>query len=85
MCERFLGSVQPERLDHVLILILHEKQLHPVLRASVTFFNRARPQQGIQHQVPEGEVPSVGLGRSRNRITTVPILGGLHHEYPRVA
>jgi putative transposase len=57
ICERFLGSVRRECLDHVLIL--HEKQLHRVLRAYVEYFNRARPHQGIQQQVPQGEVTSV--------------------------
>jgi putative transposase len=40
ICERFLGSVRRECLDHMLIL--HEKQLHRVLRAYVKYFNLAR-------------------------------------------
>jgi len=82
ICERFLGSVRRECLDHVLIL--HEKQLHRVLGAYVMYFNRARPHQGIHQQVPEGEVPFVPPGQSGNCITAVPVLGGLHHEYRRV-
>jgi putative transposase len=54
ICERFLGSVRRECLDHVLIL--HEKQLHRVLRAYAEYFNRARPHPGIQQQVPQAEV-----------------------------
>src|SRR5205823_13576684 len=46
ICERFLGSVRRECLDHVLIL--HEKQLHRVLRVYVKYFNEARPHQGIR-------------------------------------
>jgi len=83
ICERFLGSVRRECLDHVLIL--HERHLHRVLRAYVAYFNRARPHQGIHQQVPDGEVPSVPPGQSGNGITSVPVLGGLHHEYRRVA
>jgi putative transposase len=74
ICERFLGSVRRECLDHVLIL--HEPLLHRVLRAYVAYFNRARPHQGIQQQVPEGEVPSVPPGQSGNCIIAVPVLGG---------
>ncbi len=48
ICERFLGGVRRECLDHVLIF--HEKQLHRVLRAYVAYFNGARPHQGIQQQ-----------------------------------
>src|SRR6266478_1658544 len=55
ICERFLLSVRRECLDH--ILILHEKQLHRVLRAYVTYFNQARPHQGIHQQVPQGKGP----------------------------
>ncbi len=83
ICERFLGSVRRECLDHMLIL--HEKQLHRVLRASLAFFNRARPHQGIYQQVPEGDVSSVAPGQSGNCMIAVPVLGGLHHEYRRVA
>jgi putative transposase len=83
ICERFLGSVRRECLDHVLIL--HEKQLHRVLHAYVEYFNGVRPHQGIQQQVPVGEVTSVPSDQSGDRIISVPVLGGLHHEYRRVA
>jgi putative transposase len=83
ICERFLGSVRRECLDHMLIL--HEKQLHRVLRAYVKYFNLARPHQGIQQQVPQREVISVPTDQHGDRIISVPILGGLHHAYRRVA
>jgi putative transposase len=96
ICERFLGSVRRECLDHVLIL--QEKQLHRVLRAYVKYFNQARPHQGIRQQVPQarphqgirqqvpqGEVTSVPPDQRGDRIISVPVLGGLHHEYRRVA
>src|SRR5438132_2512383 len=83
ICERFLGSVRRECLDQVLIL--HEKQLHRVLRAYVAYFNRARPHQGIHQQVPQGENSSVPPGQYCNQIISVPVLGGLHHEYRKVA
>jgi putative transposase len=83
ICERFLGSVRRECLDHVLIL--HEKQLHRVLRAYIRYFNQARPHQGTRQQVPQGEVTSVPPHQRGDRIISVPVLGGLHHEYRRVA
>jgi putative transposase len=55
ICERFLGSVRRACLDHVLIL--REKLLHRVLRAYVTYFNQARPPQGLRQQVPQGKSP----------------------------
>jgi putative transposase len=83
ICERFLGSVRRECLDH--LLVLHEKQLHRVLRAYVEYFNEARPHQGIQQQVPQGNLTSVPRDQRGNRIISVPLLGGLHHEYRRIA
>jgi transposase InsO family protein len=83
ICERFLGSIRRECLDHVLIL--SEKQLHRVLRAYVKFFNEARPHQGILQQVPQGAVTCVPSAQPDERIISVSVLGGLHHEYPRAA
>jgi putative transposase len=83
ICERFLGSIRRECLDH--LLILQEKQLQRMLNAYVHYFNRARPHQGIRQQIPEryGElVPRNHLG---GKILTLPVLGGLHHNYRRSA
>ena len=44
-CERFLGSVRRECLDH--ILVLGEGHLRRVLNEYVVYFNQARPHQGI--------------------------------------
>jgi len=49
-CERFLGSVRRECLDH--LLILHEGQLRRVLRAYRAYVNMARPHQGIGQTIP---------------------------------
>src|SRR5947209_7370366 len=50
ICERFLGSVRRECLDH--LFILQEKQLQRVLRAYVQYFNQARPQEAHQATNP---------------------------------
>jgi len=71
ICERFLGSVRRECLDHVLIL--HEKQLHRILKAYVAYFNRARPHQDIQQQIPEPCVPSLSSHHEREKIIAVPV------------
>jgi putative transposase len=83
ICERFLGSVRHECLDH--LLILHEKQLHRVLNAYVQYFNRARPHQGIKQQIPEPHVGSVPPGHAGGKVISSPVLGGLHHDYRRSA
>jgi putative transposase len=83
ICERFLGSVRRECLDH--FLILHEKQLHRILKAYVLYFNQARPHQGIQQQLPEPPVPALALQNQHDKVISVSILGGLHHDYRRAA
>jgi transposase InsO family protein len=49
-CERFLGSVRRECLDHVIIL--GEDHLRSVLSEYVEYFNASRPHQGIAQRVP---------------------------------
>ncbi len=50
-CERFLGSVRRECLDHVLIL--GERHLRRVLREYVAYFNQDRPHQGWRNGFPK--------------------------------
>ncbi len=81
ICERFLGSVRRECLDH--LLVLGERHLGRVLKEYATYFNRARPHQGLRHATPE---PSVGShGNREGPIQVVPVLGGLHHIYQQAA
>ncbi|MGO8948392.1 MAG: integrase core domain-containing protein [Ktedonobacterales bacterium] len=82
-CERFLGSVRRECLDHRLIL--HEQQLRRVLQAYGAYFNHARPHQGLQQKVPDQPASSRPAEARDGPILAVPILGGLHYDYRRVA
>jgi len=83
VCERFVRSVRQECLDH--LQILHEKQLQRVLNEYVAYFNRARPHQGIQQQIPEAYGSSGSPPYKGTRVIAVPILAGLHHSYQWVA
>lgn len=82
VCERFLGSVRRECLDHMLIL--GERHLYRLVRAYVMYFNHARPHQGIGQRIPEGSM-SVQEKVDRGKIIAFPVLNGLHHNYQRVA
>ena len=76
-CERFIGSVRRECLDHVVVL--GEAHLKAVLLERVAHFDRGRPHQGIEQRVPSpsAEPSSVENGK----VVASPVLGGLHHEY----
>ncbi len=78
ICERFLGPVRRECLDHVLIL--DERQLRRVLKEYVEiYFNRGRPHQGLRQAIPAAaarSVPTVG-----RKVLPLPILGRLHRSY----
>jgi transposase InsO family protein len=82
LCERFLGAVRRECLDH--LLILSERHLRRTVQAYVTYFNEDRPHQGLQQAVP---APRPGLMATNGQgvIRRMPVLGGLHHVYRRVA
>jgi transposase InsO family protein len=82
VCERFLGSVRRECLDH--IVILSEAHLRHVLgEYARSYFNTARPHQGIGQRTP---VPSERVRASfAGSVTAIPVLGGLHHEYRAAA
>jgi putative transposase len=77
-CERWLGSLRRECLDHVVLL--GERHLHRVLSEYVRYYNDARPHQGMGQRTPvDGPRPREGP------IIAVPVLDGLHHDYRRAA
>ncbi len=83
ICERLLGSVRRECLDH--ILVINVAHLRRVLNEYVRFFNRVRPHQGIKQRVPVATAAAGSATHTTGRVISVPVLGGLHHEYQRVA
>ena len=80
ICERFLGSVRRECLDH--LLILGEAHLRRVVCEYVAYFNTARPHQALQQQIPEPPEEAV---QPTGPVRATPVLGGLHHTYRRAA
>ena len=80
VCERLLGSVRRECLDH--LLILNEAHLRRVLREYMAYYNTARPHQGLQQRIPD---PPCSAGPATGAVYATPVLGGLHHTYARAA
>ena len=84
VCERFLGSLRRECLDHVLIL--GEEHLRRVLAEWVGHFNGGRPHQGIGQRTPSDKPRRCDNDAALSgQIVAFPILGGLHHDYRRAA
>jgi putative transposase len=78
ICERFLGSLRRECLDH--FLILGERHLRRLVKEYKTYFNHARPHQGITQRIPyQPERPEDPP--ASGKIVSRPVLGGLHHDY----
>ena len=82
VCERFLGSVRRECLDH--LIILSEPHLQQVVAEyALSYFNTARPHQGIGQRLP---LPGDrGQAQVAGTVTAIPVLSGLHHDYRAAA
>jgi transposase InsO family protein len=75
--ERLIGSIRRDCLDHVVVL--GERHLHHLLHSYQRYYNEIRPHLSLHKDAPvPREVRVVG------RVLSVPILGGLHHQYLRV-
>jgi putative transposase len=78
VAEPVIGTLRRECLDH--LIVLNERHLSSVLREFTRYYNRARPHRTLRLETPLPMTrPSTGPIRAR------PVLGGLHHEYKRVA
>jgi putative transposase len=83
VCERFIGSVRRECLDHVIIL--SERHLRRLVREYVDYFNHVRPHQGIGRIPDPLNADRINESRTDQPVIAVPVLGGLHHDYRRAA
>jgi len=85
-CERLVGTLRRELLDHVLIL--GDGHLRAVLTEYQAHYNTARPHQGIAQRVPDGGrvAPCATVTDiATQQIQRKPVLGGLINEYTRAA
>jgi putative transposase len=80
-CERFIGSVRRECLDHVIIL--SERHLQGLVHEYVDYFNHVRPHQGIGRIPDPLNADRIDESRTDQPVIAVPVLGGLHHDYRR--
>jgi Integrase core domain len=75
--ERLIGSMRRECLDH--IVILGERHLRNILLLYADYYNNARTHLSLDKDAPIHRAPCI-----TGAIDSLPILGGLHHQYVRV-
>ncbi len=77
IAERLIGTLRRECLDHTIVF--GEAHLRQILSAYAKYYNDARTHLALQKDAP--------LHRSAQRfgrITAIPFLAGLHHQYVRI-
>jgi len=81
--ERFIGTLRREMLDHVIVLSQgHLDRL--LLEFIKEYYHVARPHQGLDCDtpIPQTKRPEIS---GPSKLISIPVLGGLHHRYIRVA
>jgi putative transposase len=78
--ERLIGSIRPECLDHVIVLI--EAGLQRVLKSYFDYDERSRTHLSVGKDVPISRpIQPAAMGR----VVEIPQVGWLRHRYERVA
>jgi transposase InsO family protein len=77
VAERLIGSIRRECVDH--IIVLGEMHLRRVLKSYADYYNSVRTHGSLNKDAPVSRpVQRTGV------ISSLAILGGLHHRYARV-
>jgi putative transposase len=81
--ERYGGTLRRELLDHVIIL--SEDHLKGLLKEFIAeYYHIARPHQGLDGTTPFPSATAEAV-TGASRLVSIPVVGGLHHRYVRVA
>lgn len=76
-CERVIGTIRRELLDHVIIF--NESQARSLLNEFAEYYNKDRTHLSLDKDSPIGKAKF----SEQENIQTRPILNGLHHLYLR--
>jgi len=79
-CERVIGSIRRECLDH--IIVLNDRHLRRVLKEYFAYYHEARTHLGLEKDTP---ISRLTQAIDAGPIKSEPVLGGLHHRYFRDA
>ncbi len=78
--ERLIGTIRRECLDHMVVF--NERSLYQHLQAFVEYYHRSRIHLALEKDTP---APRPIQTPASGRITSIAVLGGLHHRYERRA
>jgi transposase InsO family protein len=84
-CERLIGSARRECFD--FMIPVNEAHVRQIIRVWASHYNRGRPHSSLGPGLPDRSIPKAELWITRHCmpkyrcVVSVPILGGLHHEY----
>ena len=79
-CERVIGSIRRECLDHVIVL--GEAHLKRILTEYFQYYHESRCHLALDRNAP---VPRQVEATDRGEVISIPQVGGLHHRYTRRA
>ena len=79
-CERVIGSIRRECLDH--FIIRSENHLCRILKDYMDYYNNCRTHLSLDRNSPSlRDIEPL----SKGKVISIPQVGGLHHVYKRVA
>jgi transposase InsO family protein len=78
--ERVIGTIRRECLDHRIIW--NEKHLIEILEDYFRYYHQVRTHQSLGGNSP---VPREVESPARGKVVSIPMVGGLHYQYRRVA
>jgi transposase InsO family protein len=79
-CERVIGSIRRDVLDHVVVL--HARHLMRLLTTYFSYYHRFRTHLSLAMDCP---IPRAVAPPEYGPVRVVPEVGGLHHHYERIA
>ncbi len=79
-CERIIGSIRRDCLDHVIVL--NETHLYRILTEYFDYYHNSRCHLSLDRNSP---TPRKVEPPSRGEVVAIPQVGGLHHRYTRRA
>jgi putative transposase len=80
--ERFMRTLRQEALDRFIFLTA--ENVRRLVAEYVRYYNRARPSQAV-HRIPDPYPELMEPPPATGRLLALPVLGGLIHDYRRVA